>query len=209
MATDADIANMALSRLGTRATIAALSENSTEARAIATWYSTVRDSLMRARDWNFSRVTAALASSGTPPARWSQSYAYPSDCLRLLRLDMGGASWTAGDSANGQAGVLFEIGSDGASRFLWCNEAPVSAVYSQRVTDPNRMDAEFVAAFAATLAAAVAYPLTQRADVAARLQAQAREAQGEAGVADSNEQSLLGRGGGWADYESAYIAARG
>jgi len=32
MPTDTDIANMALSRLGTRATIADLSENSTEAR---------------------------------------------------------------------------------------------------------------------------------------------------------------------------------
>ena len=203
MTTDADIANMALSRLGTRATIAALNENSAEARAIVTWYATVRDSLMRARDWNFSRVTLALASSGTPPARWGRSYAYPSDCLRLLRLDLGTASWKAGE-ANG----LFEIGSDGAGRFLWCNESPVWAVYSQRVGDPSRMDAEFVTAFAATLAAAVAYPLTQKGDVAARLQAQAREALAEAGVVDSNEQSLLGRGGGWADYESAYIEAR-
>ncbi len=45
MPADTDIGNMALSRLGTRATIADLTENSTEARQINLWYATVRDEL--------------------------------------------------------------------------------------------------------------------------------------------------------------------
>ena len=88
MPADTDIGNMALSRLGTRATIADLTENSTEARQINLWYATVRDELQSLVDWNFNRVTQALAASGTPPARWSASYAYPSDCLRMRRLDI-------------------------------------------------------------------------------------------------------------------------
>ena len=40
---EVDLCNRARSRLGTRATIADLSENSTEARQIKLWYATVRD----------------------------------------------------------------------------------------------------------------------------------------------------------------------
>ncbi|TBR28110.1 MAG: hypothetical protein EPO10_14715, partial [Reyranella sp.] len=80
MPADTDIGNMALSRLGTRATIADLTENSTEARQLNLWYATVRDELQSLVDWNFNRVSQALAASGTPPARWASSYAYPSDC---------------------------------------------------------------------------------------------------------------------------------
>ncbi len=93
MPADTDIGNMALSRLGTRATIADLTENSTEARQINLWYATVRDDLQSLVDWNFNRVSQALAASGTPPARWASSYAYPSDCLKMRRLDFGAASW--------------------------------------------------------------------------------------------------------------------
>ena len=86
MTSDIDICNRALSRLGTRATIAALSENSTEARTAAIWYATTRDALLRAADWNFARRRVALAELGTPPTGWAFRYALPTDCLRLLRL---------------------------------------------------------------------------------------------------------------------------
>lgn len=184
MPADTDIGNMALSRLGTRATIADLTENSTEARQINLWYATVRDELQSLVDWNFNRVSQALAASGTPPARWASSYAYPSDCLRMRRLDFGGASWVAGQPAGG-----FEIASDGSGTFLYCNEDQVTAVYAQRVTDPARFTPGFILAFVDCLAAAIAHAITQKADLAERLARRAQE-RIERAIADSANEGV-------------------
>lgn len=203
MPTDADIGNMALSRLGTQATIADLTEASTEARVLNTHYATVRDTLLRARNWNFARITQALSLSGTAPARWTYSYAYPSDCLRLLRLDMGAVSWDARDPLLG-----FELGSDGSNRFIWTDHAEALAVFTQRVTDPNRFDPEFTVAFVDSLAAAIAYPITQKSEVAQRLAGRAAQSLSEAASESANEDAMQGRGGGWADWEADAIVAR-
>jgi len=185
MPADTDIGNMALSRLGTRATIADLTENSTEARQLNLWYETVRDELQSLVDWNFNRVSQALAASGTPPARWASSYAYPSDCLRMRRLDFGGASWVAGSPATG-----FEIASNGSGTFLYCNEDRVSAVYAQRVTDPTRFTPGFILAFVDCLAASVAHAITQKADLAERLAHRAQE-RIERAIADSANEGIM------------------
>ena len=185
MPTDTDIANMALSRMGTRATIADLTENGTEARQINLWYATVRDELQSLVDWNFNRVSLALAASGTPPARWASSYAYPSDCLRMRRLDFGGASWVAGSPVTG-----FEIASSGSATFLYCNEDQVSAVYAQRVTDPARFTPGFVLAFVDCLAASVAHAITQKAELAERLARRAQE-RIERAMADSANEGIM------------------
>ena len=189
MATDTDIGNMALSRLGTRATIADLTENSTEARQINLWYATVRDDLLGMLDWNFNRVSQPLASSGTPPDRWAYSYAYPSDCLKMWRLDFGSWYWTRW---NGMA-IPFEIASDGTNQFLLCNDAIANSVYSQRVTDPNRFSPAFVLAFVDCLAAAVALPITQKGDLAERLARRAQDRVEKAMVDSANEQSTTDR----------------
>lgn len=185
MPADTDIGNMALSRLGTRATIADLTENSTEARQLNLWYETVRDELQSLVDWNFNRVSQALAASGTPPARWASSYAYPSDCLRMRRLDLGGTSWVAGSPASG-----FEIASGGNGTFLYCNEDRVSAVYAQRVTDPARFTPGFVLAFVDCLAASVALAITQKTDLAERLARRAQE-RIERAMADSANEGIM------------------
>lgn len=186
MPADTDIGNMALSRLGTRATIADLTENSTEARQINLWYATVRDELLSLVDWNFNRVTQALAASGTPPARWSASYAYPSDCLRMRRLEFGASTWMWGEPARD-----FEIASNGSGTFLYCNEDRVTAVFAQRVVDPVRFPPGFVLAFVDCLAAAIAHAITQKADLAERL---ARRAQDriERAIADSANEGMSG-----------------
>lgn len=186
MPADTDIGNMALSRLGTRATITDLTENSTEARQINLWYATVRDELLSLVDWNFNRVTQALAASGTPPARWSASYAYPSDCLRMRRLEFGASTWMWGEPARD-----FEIASNGSGTFLYCNEDRVTAVFAQRVVDPVRFPPGFVLAFVDCLAAAIAHAITQKADLAERL---ARRAQDriERAIADSANEGMSG-----------------
>lgn len=183
MATDADIGNMALSRLGTGATIADLTENSTEARQLNIWYASVRDDLLGRIDWNFNRVRRSLSQSGTPPTQWAYSYAYPTDCLKIWRLDFGGWVWAFGDPA-----IPFEVGSDGTSQFLYSNDSIAEATFLQRVTDPSRFTAPFVLAFADCLAASVALPITQKADLAARLQGIATARLERAEADSANEQ---------------------
>jgi len=168
MVANVDIANMALGHLGTRATISDLTENSTEAREINRWFVQIRESLLRQLDWNFARVTQTLALSGTAPTRWAYSYAYPSDCLKFWRLDLGDGLFYPNEPR-----AKFEIGSDGTGRYVWCNIDQAVGVYTQRVTDPTLFDPEFVTAFSTALAAMVCLPITNKADLAAALKGQA------------------------------------
>ncbi len=173
-----DICNRALSRLGTRATIQALDENSTEARTVSIWYAATRDTLLRAHDWNFARRRVALARLGTGPTGWAFRYALPMDCIRLLRIA----------SASPDAGSpRFEVAGDSASRFVLCDEPMVEAVYTARVDNPNLYDAGFASALVDQLAAHVAYPITQKTEVAVRLAQMARAAIADAMAADVNE----------------------
>lgn len=101
MTTETDVANLALSHVGTRATIASLAENSPEARACSRFFAHCRDETLAATWWNFARATASLtllkAAPGTPefvgsvvplwtdsyPAPpWQYEYAYPADCIK-------------------------------------------------------------------------------------------------------------------------------
>jgi len=97
-----DIYNRALASIGTRTTVASLTEKSTEAKQCNIIYEATRDELLSMAFWNFARKTdtAALIKSapGTPtntvPANstwsniypappWLFEYAYPSDCVHV------------------------------------------------------------------------------------------------------------------------------
>ena len=152
MPADTDIGNMALSRLGTRATIADLSENSTEARQVNLWYATVRDDLLGMLDWTFNRVTQPLASSGTPPDRWAYE-------LRLsvgLPEDAGASTSAAGAGPAGTAWPCPSRSRPTAPTRSFVQRGLANAVFGQRVTDPTRFTPAFVLAFVDCLAAAIA-----------------------------------------------------
>lgn len=192
--TDVDICNRALSRLGTRATISALDENSAEARTASIWYAATRDVLLRSHDWNFARRRVVLAEQGDAPTGWAFRYAFPTDCIRLLRL----ASATPNVSS-----VRFEVAGDATSRFVLCDEPAAQAVYTARVDDPNLYDAGFASALVDQLAAHIAYPVTQKTEIAVRLAQMARAALADAMAADVNEAE-----GADADRPPDWIAAR-
>ena len=192
--TDVDICNRALSRLGTRATISALDENSTEARTSSIWYGATRDVLLRSHDWNFARRRVILAEQGTVPTGWSFRYALPTDCIRLLRI---ASALSHRDSAR------FEVAGDSTSRFVLCDEPAAEAVYTARVDDPNLYDAGFASALVDQLAAHIAYPITQKTEIAVRLAQMARAALADAMAADVND-----AGGRIGDRVPDWIAAR-
>jgi hypothetical protein len=103
MTSSVDIANRALSAIGTRSQIAALNEGSNESIAVSKWIDTSRRQVLRMAPWNsaknFNVLTVICAAPGTPenpsagtvfwqkglpPPPWSYEYAYPSDCIRPL-----------------------------------------------------------------------------------------------------------------------------
>jgi hypothetical protein len=103
MTAEVDIANRALSAIGTRSQIASLVEVSSEAQQVNLLLGALRDELLRLAPWNcatnYQNLTLVCAAPGTPenptagaatwakgipPPPWSYEYAYPSDCLRPL-----------------------------------------------------------------------------------------------------------------------------
>jgi hypothetical protein len=101
-----DITNRALQAIGTRSTIAAMTEGSNESNNAQLAYDATRQALIRAAPWNFASATAQLAllksapgttetplwpASGVwsnvyPQPGWSYQYAYPADCLRVRKV---------------------------------------------------------------------------------------------------------------------------
>lgn len=103
MVASVDIANRALSLVGTRSQIAALTENSPEAQAANLWIDSLRREIMRMAPWNCAKNVNALAlvcaapgtpenpttgtiqwQKGQPQPPWAYEYLYPADCLRPL-----------------------------------------------------------------------------------------------------------------------------
>jgi hypothetical protein len=103
MTSETDIANRALSAIGTRSQIASLDEGSNESIQVKLLLEPLRDELLRLAPWNcatnFTNLSLICSAPGTPenpsaglpvwekgipPPPWSYEYAYPSDCLRPI-----------------------------------------------------------------------------------------------------------------------------
>lgn len=117
------ICSKALALVGTRSTIASLTESSNEAIACNMIYADTRDEIMTSCDWNFARKTAVLAmlkaAPGTPvnpqgallwtpayPAPpWLYSYAYPTDCLAMQQI-VPQTSFAGSLTSGNQGGIM-------------------------------------------------------------------------------------------------------
>jgi hypothetical protein len=173
------IANMALDVIGTRSSIASLSEGSNEANAIARHWDNAVDAMLRAAHWNFARKQIALTllqdgtNGGTVPTPWLYEYAYPSDCVLLRQLipmiQVGTASpgipgQPAGVAAYGPP-VRFLMSTDldingNPLEVLLTNQPQAIGVYTFRNTNTAMWDALYVQGFAAYLGARVCMTLT-------------------------------------------------
>lgn len=170
MASEVQICNLALSRVGARR-ISALSENTKEARECNKIFADTRDAVLAAHDWGFARKHATLATVATPTyPGWDYAYAYPVDCLAARRIkdDTGSLSQVAYNSDEERyrnvGKVEFEIRATAAldGKVVLTNQDDAVLIYTARVTDPNVFSVEFIDAFAYRLASDLAVPL--RAD---------------------------------------------
>lgn len=185
MASVVAICNLALSRLGTRATIAALDESSPEARICNANYADCRDTLLRDYDWNFSRRVETLAlRDETPPTGWSFAYSVPNKCARFRgiwttpRLTGAPADWALG-------GIADVVGNDAVAIFT--NQSEAEGVYSRIIENSQLFSTGFTKALSWRLAEAIALPITTKDSIAALMERKAPMKVAEAFAADANE----------------------
>lgn len=157
MASNVEIANRALTKIGA-SRIISLNDDNKQGREVNSMFAIVRDAELRAHNWRFSIKRTAVAALSTPPAfGYSYQYQAPTDCLKLLEV---------GDYYPG-ADLTDYVGSD-TSPYAYENgviltdyAAPLKLRYIARIEDPSLYDSLFVEAFACKLAMELCEPLTE------------------------------------------------
>jgi len=138
-----EICNLALVSLGADP-IMEMGEDNENARKLNIIYEPTRKDLLRLHPWNFAIHRASLAQMATAPAfGYVYQYQLPSDYLRSIEI-------------NGQVKIDYVIEND----HLLTDEETVELRYIFDAKDPTIFDSNFVALFAARLAAEVSFAIT-------------------------------------------------
>jgi len=172
------IGRMALSHIGARSRIESLTENSTEAKELNLWFDFARKQTLEAFDWNFARkrITLALHGDDPPEDVWEFRYQYPSDAIRIRRIENPRipvrSTGFFGKSFDELTGLQFdavpfdiETAPDGTKSIL-SNLEEARAVYTFNQEATELFSELFVEAFSRVLASRIAFALTAKASVA-------------------------------------------
>lgn len=183
-ASDVQIAKLALQHIGDRFDITSLSEATPEAEQVNLVFSDARDAMQAEHPWKFCKAYYSPARlSGTVPANWAYMFAYPSDGLKVWRIE--------DPMGRNRVPIPFDIlraTVGGASvKVLVSNESQPEFMYSQRITSPVEFSPHFVLALSWRIAEMIAMPLTGSAEVKDRVQRDAMMNIGRAKQEDANE----------------------
>ena len=153
----ADLCNGALSHIGSSAEIVDVdNERSKEAQACRRFYDRVRDEVLRDFSWPFAKRTAALTlvedTSDDDTAEWNFVYRYPSECIAVRRLFMGGQLGRV--DAPGSR-VEYRIGSDSAGTLIYTDIESAQCEFTIRIDNPEVYPSDFAAAFELLLASKI------------------------------------------------------
>lgn len=155
MASEVDVCNLALARLGDNATVASIDppEGSAQAEHCARFYAVARDSLLEMHAWKFATRRVLLAKLTVESWDWAFAYAEPTGALKLL----GVLSATASNDDETQP-YEAESAANGAAIIL-TNQEDASLRFVARVTDTTKFSPLFVDALAWLLASYLAGPV--------------------------------------------------
>ena len=151
--TQAEICNLALSRLGIRRYITAITDSSVEAQACDLHWQPTLERLLSRADWKYARKRAALASTGTPPVEWGYSFAMPTDYVKDLHIVDGLRVRDA------RKRIKYDMETDGTDRLIYCDEEEPTFVYIADLGDPTKYPAVFASALGWALALELLEPL--------------------------------------------------
>ena len=179
MASTVDICNSALNLLGA-STISALTDDSKNARLCNQRYEPVRNRVFRSHAWNCLHKRVQLAQNSTAPVvEYSNAYALPSDCLRVLKIHNGTT-----DS------IVSSIDYKLEGRNIVTDEGTIYLIYIALITDPNEYDSYLQESISHQLAADIAYAVTNNATLANNYMTRADERLREARFIDATENAL-------------------
>lgn len=175
------IANLALSKVGTDSTIESLTENSAEAKEVNLWFEHTRQQTLASFNWGFARKREALASHGDdPPNEWGSRYVYPSDCITARFIEN-----PAGKTADP---IPFEVEfSDNGTKSILTDEEEAVLIYTRDATEPTFYTPYFIEVFALLLAAHIVFALTGKVRMIEFLEDRARLMLIFAPAMDANE----------------------
>lgn len=153
MASDIDIANLALARLGDTANVSSLNppDGSAQAEHCARFYPFARNTLLELHDWGFATRRAVLALTGENVGDWAFAYALPSDALRVIDI--------LPPSAGDDSAQDYAIEASADSRLILTDQEGAVVRYVGLVTDTTRFSPLFVEALSWLLASNLAGPL--------------------------------------------------
>lgn len=201
MASEVDICNLALARLGDNATVASIDppEGSAQAEHCARFYPVARDSLLEMHAWKFATRRVLLAQLTTDTWNWSFAYAEPTDALKLLAV----LPASAASDANTQE-YEAETNGSGAPIILTDQEG-ASLRYIAHATDTTVFSPLFVDALAWLLASYLSGPVLKGDAGAAMARACLQSfmlALSNAKVSDANQRKVR------PEHTPAWIAGR-
>lgn len=189
MASEVDICNLALSRLGDNATVASINppEGSAQGEHCARFYPIARDSLLESHPWKFATCREPLARLSHESWNWAYAYAAPVKAIRLLSI----LPATASNDARTQD---YEMEADNNGVMLILTNVEQATVrYIARVTDPTKYSPLFVDALGWLLASHLAGPIIKGDAGAAMARSCYQSFQvvnSQALVSDSNQQQI-------------------
>lgn len=168
------IANAALRRLGVER-INSINDDNKRANLLNDLFPLVRNELLETGFWNFAIKRAQLSkNSGGPEFGWRNSFALPSDYIRMYRIDStkfkgGSGSLPEFFATSFAHNPAFAI--EGSE--LLTDLDNVYCIYTSRETDTSKYSSGFVKALYLKLAAEAAYSLTQDRGLAESLMQEA------------------------------------
>lgn len=157
MASATEIANMAISHLGTGKEIANIqTENSSEANACRRFYQTALDETLRDGTWPFATKFATLnLIEQNPTIEWLYSYQYPVDCKHAKRIVSGVPNESRQDR------LPYKIVNVPTGRAIYSNQQNAQLEYTVAVDNPDLFPDDFKMALSFRLAHYIAPRLTK------------------------------------------------
>ena len=157
MPSNTEIANLAISHLGTGKDIENLTTgNSPEAKAMRRFFETARDKVLEDFPWPFATKFVALGLiKESPTTEWAYSYGFPADAIRFVRI------LSAQRTDSRQSEVKYKIVHGASAQELYTDKEDAWAEFTFRVTDTARFSPSFVVALSHLLAKLAAPRLTR------------------------------------------------
>tara|TARA_R110000824_G_scaffold178558_10_gene358331 strand:- start:2592 stop:3182 length:591 start_codon:yes stop_codon:yes gene_type:complete len=180
MASEVQIAKLALQHIGDRWDISDLTEATPEAEQVNLVFDDTRDALLRQHPWNFAKKYASPATlSGTVPGNWTYMYTYPTDAVRVNGII---------DPLETGTPIKFEIARNASDvKVVLTDQEDAEFFYTARITDTVQFDPEFTMALSYALASRLAMPLTGERAIMGDMETMARNIVNSAWETDSNE----------------------